>query len=146
MTPLRAYLVEEHRAIDGLLARASGPGPAGPIDLAAYEELRARLLRHIAIEEKLVFPAARRAGGQAIAARTHRLRVEHAAITTLLVAPPDAALIGELRRALEPHDAAEEGPGGVYDECESLLGDAWVDLLAQARAYPPVKVARLPPS
>ncbi|HET9063977.1 MAG TPA: hypothetical protein VFO62_11880, partial [Candidatus Binatia bacterium] len=36
-----------------------------------------------------------------------------------------------------PHDAVEEGPDGVYAECEALLTDAEsVDLLATAREFP----------
>jgi hypothetical protein len=140
VTPLGAHLALDHRAMEVLLERASA---GGDIDLEAFERFRARLLRHIAIEEKLLFPAARRAGaGPALLERMHRLRVEHAAITTLLVPTPDAALVGELRRALGPHDEIEEAPGGVYQECEALIGDRCDALLAEVVAYPEVKVAR----
>lgn len=143
MTPLGAHLAMDHRAMDVLLDRASRGDPGGPLDLDAFEQFRARLLRHIAIEEKLLFPAARRAGaGPALLERMQRLRVEHAAITTLLVPTPDAALVAELRRALGPHDIVEEAPGGVYDQCEALIGDGCDALLQQVLAYPPVKVAR----
>ena len=143
MTPLATHLALDHRAMEVLLERASCGDPDGAIDLEAFEQFRARLLRHIAIEEKLLFPAARRAGaGPALLERMHRLRVEHAAITTLLVPTPDAALIDELRRALGPHDAVEEAPGGVYQECEALIGDGCDTLLDEVLAYPPVKLAR----
>jgi hypothetical protein len=143
VTPLATHLALDHRDMEVLLERASGGGPDGAIDLEAFEEFRARLLRHIAIEEKILFPAARRAGaGPALLERLQRLRVEHAAITTLLVPTPDAALIDELRRALGPHDTVEEAPGGVYQECEALIGDGCDALLGQVLAYPEVKVAR----
>lgn len=137
MTPLERYLVADHEAMDRLLDRAEG---GGRLDRDAYERFRARLLRHIAIEEKILFAAARRAGGAPLA-RAARLRRDHAAVTTLLVPTPDLALVGEIRAILVPHDGIEEGPGGVYDECASLLGDAWREVLAQAQSYPAVKVA-----
>jgi hypothetical protein len=143
MTPLGTHLAMDHRAMDVLLELATGRDASGAINVDAFERFRARLLRHIAIEEKLLFPAARRAGaGPALLERLQRLRVEHAAITTLLVPTPDAALVDELRRALRPHDAVEEAPGGVYQECEALIGDGCDALLQQVLAYPPVKVAR----
>jgi hypothetical protein len=143
MTALGTHLALDHRAMEELLDLAGGGDPGGAIDGEAFERFRARLLRHIAIEEKLLFPAARRAGaGPALLERLQRLRVEHAAITTLLVPTPDAALIDELRRALGPHDTVEEAPGGVYQECEALIGDGSGALLQQVLAYPQVKVAR----
>ncbi len=139
MTGLRAWLEADHRAIDALLARASAGD--GPLDQEAYELFRARLLRHIAREEKILLPAARRARGHPLPV-AQRLRTEHAAITSLLVPTPDRALIGELRSLLEPHDLLEEGPGGVYRECEAAIGAGWPEVLAQIEAYPPVRVAR----
>ena len=35
---------------------------------------------------------------------------------------PDLALAAELATLLHAHDAIEEDPGGVYDQCEALLG------------------------
>lgn len=135
------WLIADHREIDLLLDRADGGGRAAVLDAAAFEGFRARLLRHIAIEEKVLFPAAQEARGGAPLSRRRRLRVDHAAMTSLLVPTPDLALVGELRRLLEPHDALEEGPGGVYEECTAALGERWRDVLARARSYPAVKAA-----
>lgn len=140
MTALLDWLIRDHQEIDGLLRRAEGGGPHAGLDAAAFESFRARLLRHIAIEEKVLFPAVEARGGAPLA-RRRRLRVEHAAITSLLVPSPDRALIGELRRLLEPHDELEEAPGGVYEECMAALGDSWSEVLDRARGYPAVKVA-----
>ncbi len=131
-------MVADHEAMDRLLGRADG---AARLDRDAFERFRARLLRHIAIEEKVLFAAARRAGGGAPLSRAARLRREHAAVTSLLVPTPDLALVGEIRQLLEPHDGLEEGPGGVYEECIGLLGDGWREVLALAQSYPAVKVA-----
>jgi hypothetical protein len=140
VTPLREWLVADHRAIDLLLERASAGD--GPLDREAYELFRARLLRHIAREEKVLLPAGRAARGGVALPRARQLRIEHAAITSLLVPTPDRALIAELRSLLEPHDRLEEGAGGIYAECEAAIGAGWPEVLAQIEAYPPVKVAQ----
>jgi hypothetical protein len=139
-TPLVAWLEADHRAIDDLLARAAAG--EGPLDREAYAAFRARLLRHIAIEEKVLLPAAQRARHGVALERALRLRTEHAAITSLLVPTPDRALVGELRALLVPHDLLEEGPGGVYAECAALIGEGWPEVLERAVAYPEVKAAR----
>jgi hypothetical protein len=137
MTVLTDWLVRDHREMEALLDRAQGAA----LDPAAFESFRAQLLRHIAIEEKVLFPAVERARGGVPLERRRLLRLEHAAVTTLLVPSPDLALAGELRRLLESHDQLEEGPGGVYEECAEALGDGWRDVLDRARSYPAVKVA-----
>jgi hypothetical protein len=141
MTALLDWLVRDHQEIDALLDRAERGGPQAGLDAAAFESFRARLLRHIAIEEKVLFPAVQEARGGEPLGRRRRLRVEHAAITSLLVPTPDRALVGELRRLLQPHDELEEGRGGVYEECMAALGDRWRDVLDRAESYPAVKVA-----
>ena len=57
--PIATLLAEDHADLDALLERAV-PAP-GAVDLASYGEFRVRLLRHIAIEEKILFPAIRAA-------------------------------------------------------------------------------------
>ena len=56
--PLTSFLAGDHTRLDGLLRWAMTAG--GVIDLAAYAEFRAGLLRHISLEEKILLPAARR--------------------------------------------------------------------------------------
>jgi hypothetical protein len=70
-----------------------------------------------------------------------RLRVDHGAIASLLVPTPDAQIVAELRSILEPHDAVEEKPGGLYETCDDLLAPGVEGLLELFRAYPPVKMA-----
>jgi hypothetical protein len=139
-TPLTGWLAADHRAIDALLDRAAA---ADPLDLAAYHLFRARLLRHIAVEEKVLFPAARQGRGGVSPTWASRVKEEHAAITSLLVPAPDRALVAQLRSLLEPHDRLEEGPLGVYAECEELIGARWPEVLERAMNYPDVKVAPL---
>lgn len=139
--PLRVtdYLVADHRRLDELFARAT----AGErLDAAPFAAFRAGLLRHIAIEEKLLLPAARQARGGVPLERAFHLRVEHAALTSLLVPTPDLALCGQIRSVLVPHEATEEGATGVFAECEQLFSAAQSAALAgRAAAFPQVRVA-----
>jgi hypothetical protein len=139
MERITEYLVRDHVELRALLARASS-GPS--LDAGAFADFRARLLRHIGIEEKLLLPAARRANAGVPLARAATLRIDHAAISSLLVPTPDAALAGEIASLLRTHDALEEGGAGVYAQCEKLLTPAQSrELLAAARQFPAVRVA-----
>jgi hypothetical protein len=133
------HLAADHARLDGLLVRSVRG--AGTVDLEAFGEFRAGLLRHIAIEEKLLFPAVREARGGAPHPDWVRLRIDHGALTSLLVPAPTPELVAEIRSILEPHNAIEEAPGAVYEGCDALLGAGAVALLERMRAYPPVKVA-----
>jgi len=121
MATILAYLTADHARLRRLLVAASA-GPA--VDQDAYAAFRAGLLRHIAIEEKLLFPAVRAAHDGAAPAWIAALHLEHAAIATLLVPAPDLALCGELAALLGRHDAQEEGPDGCYADAERVLGVA----------------------
>jgi hypothetical protein len=118
---LASYLAADHARLDALLRTSVADG----FDADSFEQFRAGLLRHIGIEEKLLPPL------PAIA------RSEHAALVSLLVPTPDAALAGEIARLLATHNAREEGPDGIYAALPS--DDA---LLARAQATPPPPLAR----
>ena len=136
---IRRFLAADHDRLDVLLR--SAVKPSGEVDLASYEEFRAGLLRHIGIEEKVLFPASKRANGGRPLPMVARLHVEHGAIALLLVPTPTAGLLDEIRSILEGHNDMEEGPGGVYDACDRLLGRELDAVMAQLKAYPPVKLA-----
>lgn len=134
------YLVTDHTRLHDLLRRAVTP--SGQIEHSSYAAFRAALLRHIAIEEKLLLPAARRARGGVPIERARDLRVDHAALSSLLVPTPDVALCGELLSLLTPHDAKEEGESGAYAECEQLLSEEEsAALAARAASFPEIRVA-----
>lgn len=141
VSAIRTYLEDDHRLLSELLTHADA---GGSLDLHAFEAFRARLLRHIGIEEKLLLATVREVLGQPIE-RARRIRVDHGAIASLLVPTPDVALVGEIRALLVTHDALEEGGPdgeGVYAECDRVLG-ARADALAErARAFPVVPAAR----
>ena len=137
--PLTSWFSEDHARLDGLLRRSVAD--AGAFDREAFEAFRGGLLRHIALEEKLLLPALRSARGGDPLPVERRLRVDHGAIASLLVPTPDAGIVAELRSILEPHNAVEEEPGGLYQACDELLAAEAEALLERVRAYPPVKVA-----
>lgn len=138
--PIFQFLAEDHARLDALLARAVA-GPA-EVDLAAYGAFRQGLLRHIALEEKILLPAARTARGGEPVPQARRLRIDHGALAALLVPTPTPEIAREIRKILGPHNEAEEGEGGLYEECDALLSAEAGAILERMRAYPPVKVAR----
>ena len=138
--PIFQFLADDHERLDALLTQAVAE--PGGVDLAAYGAFRAGLLRHIALEEKILLPAAREARGGEPLPQARRLRIDHGAIAALLVPTPTPEIAGEIRKILGPHNEVEEGEGGLYAECDALLAGEAGAILDRMRAYPPVKVAR----
>ncbi|ABC80221.1 hemerythrin domain-containing protein [Anaeromyxobacter dehalogenans] len=137
--PISRFLSDDHLRLHGLLARAVADPAA--IDRGPYDAFRGGLLRHIALEEKVLLPAAREAQGGEPLPLARRLRVEHGAIASLLVPTPTHALVAEIRKILDPHNLLEEAPDGLYATCDGLLAARADELVARMAAYPAVKVA-----
>lgn len=137
--PIERHLSEDHVRLDALLRRAVAA--PGAFDRPAFDEFRAGILRHIGIEEKVLLPAVREARGGEPLPLARRLRVEHGAIASLLVPTPSPVIVAELRKILEPHNALEEDPGGLYETCDALLAGRAAEIVERMRAYPPVRVA-----
>lgn len=135
MESIARYLADDHARLDALLMR-------GASDPAAYADFRRGLLRHIGMEEKILFPAAQRASGGEPLPAAARLRRDHGALAALLVPTPTATIRAALHGILERHNALEEGPDGIYAACERLVGDDAADVLASLHAFPEVPVNR----
>lgn len=114
---VRDYLARDHARLDALLT------------IETFEEFRAGLLRHIGIEEKILFPLIGR--DSPLVQQLHR---DHAALGVLVVPPPTAQEIAQIRAILDEHNPLEENPGGLYD----LVGD---DVMERVRAFPEVPLA-----
>lgn len=125
--PLYEFFVKDHRRIEDLLDKATADPNEYQMDY--YHQFRTGLLRHIKMEEKILFPASQKANGGVPLPIFAKLRLEHGAITALMVPPPTPGLIKALRYVLEKHDLAEEEPGGMYDVCESLTQHQTRELL-----------------
>ena len=138
--PLARFLGADHDRLDALFAAADAGG-AG-VRPEPFAELRAELLRHVAMEEKGLIPAATAARGSALPLVVP-LRVDHAAIAALLVPSPSPDVLARLRALLSRHNRHEEQPGGLYDECDRALGaEAALRLVAELQAFPAVRLQR----
>ncbi len=137
--PIARYLSEDHARLDALLSASAA---ASGFAREPFDAFRAGLLRHIALEEKILFRAVRDASADdAMGALLARLRVDHGALASLLVPTPSRALVAEIRLILGPHNAAEDQAGGLYERCDALLGARASEIVERMRGYPPVKVA-----
>jgi len=112
------YLADDHARLESLLQRATARPDS--IDSEPYAAFRAGLLKHIAMEEKILLPAAqKRRGGEPLALAA-RLRLGHGALAALLVPRPTPSIIAAIRAILKAHNPIEEGPDGLYAQCEQL--------------------------
>ena len=136
--PVTDFLIEDHRRLEQLLQLAVAD--AGHVDLGAYDQFRAGLLRHIGMEEKILLPAAQRLRGGEPLPIASKLRLDHGAIASLLMPPPTAAIIATIRAVLKVHNTIEEGSGGLYETCDELADSESAQLLAKLQAAPELAV------
>ncbi|MBS1950138.1 MAG: hypothetical protein OJF59_000179 [Cytophagales bacterium] len=116
--PLYHFFTNDHRRIEALLDKATENELEIQMDF--YHQFRTGLLKHIKMEEKILFPAAQKINGGNPLPLAAKLRLDHGALTSLMVVPPSADVIRVVRYVLEKHDLLEEEPGGMYDVCEKL--------------------------
>lgn len=138
--PIHAFLAHDHARLDALLLRSTADPEV--VDRAAYDEFRAGLLRHIAMEEKVLLPEARRIQGGEPLVAAKQLRADHAALAALLVPTPTHRILATIRAVLAEHNPIEEGSGGIYAIIEQLAGADVDALLARIRAVPEVPAAQ----
>jgi hypothetical protein len=137
--PIERFMVADHAELDRFLAHAERED--GAIDEDVYARFRHDLLRHIAMEEKVLLPYARERRGEALPL-AFQLRRDHGEIARLLTRSPSGDLLEQLREILGRHNALEEGPDGLYASCDSLAGEEGHAIVARLRAQPRVPLAR----
>lgn len=137
--PIEVFLTADHVRIDQLLREAERDD--GTIDQDVYARFRAELLRHIAMEEKVLLPFAKAKRGGVALELAKPLRDDHGKIARLLVPSPTPSLLQELRALLIAHNPLEEGPDALYALCDELAGDDPDAVMDKLVAYPPVPVA-----
>jgi len=141
MSAIHDSLAADHDRLDSLLSRAMGNGTV--VDVGPYEEFRRGLLKHVGMEEMILLPAVRRLSGKP-AVLAEKIRLDHGALTALLVPTPTPAIVAALRTILTEHNLLEERDGGLYAQCERALGAASasvLDALRAARDIPPAEHA-----
>jgi len=136
--PITRWLSADHARLDALLTQATA---AEPIDPGPYAEFRRGLLRHIAIEEKILLPAAQRVRDGDPLALAARLRLDHGAIAALLVPTPTPAIVATIRDILTAHNPLEEEPGGLYAVCDSLLASEADAIVGEMASCPDVRTS-----
>ena len=117
-TPIYNFLSKDHRRIEELFSRAT----ADPKNVLkeVYHQFRVGLLTHIKMEENILFPYAKKANGGKHLPMVKQFRLEHGAVTSLMVNPPTPELIKVLSHVMDVHDFAEEKEGGLYEVLEKL--------------------------
>lgn len=98
---LHELLSRDHERLDALLVSCVRADRT--IDYPSYDAFRRGLLRHIGIEERILFPQLR--------------------LAALLVPPPSAVEIEQIRALLREHNPLEENAGGVYEVVDDLAGE-----------------------
>jgi hypothetical protein len=136
---IERFLVEDHRRIDHLLSASEQQD--GTIDEPTYARFRHALLRHIAMEEKILLPFARTCRRGEPLDLAAQLRREHGEIAKLLVGSPTASRLALLREILARHNALEEGAAGLYAACDALAGAGGADVVARLHAQPEVPLS-----
>lgn len=136
---IRSFLEHDHARLDQLLARAGRD--LANIDMEAFGEFRRGLLKHIGMEEKILLPAIQRLQGGEPLAIAARLRLDHGAIAALLVPTPRGAVLQTLKAVLTTHNQVEEGPDGVYAECDGIADTEIEALIERLRTAPDVPAA-----
>lgn len=134
---LHDLLSRDHERLDGLLTECLRAEDEASREI--YAEFRRGLLRHIAIEERVLFPELRKHRG--ITPLEQQLHRDHAALAALLVPPVSQTGIHQIAAILEVHNPMEESLGGMYELIESLTGEELAPLLARVHAVPVVRVA-----
>lgn len=129
--PIYDFFTEDHHRIEKLLSDATSD--INNIDMGLYEKFRKRLLTHIKMEEKHLFVYAQKANGGNPFPHQAQLRLEHGALTTLMVPLPSKKIIHAIKNLLRQHDEMEEKEGGTYDICEQLTKDETEKLLGELR-------------
>lgn len=131
------FFVRDHRRLDALMEQACAQPQ---IDLDLYHEFRVGLLTHIKMEEKILFLAAQKANHGHPLPLQAQLRLEHGAISALLVCYPTIELVRVLRYVLHHHDELEEREGGMYQACERLTHVEKDDIILALNRTTPVPV------
>lgn len=138
MTTLRAFLTEDHRSCDDLLAKAEEAVAAKQLSVAqvAFEQFAGAMRAHFDAEEKTLFPTFEAKTGMSMGP-TQVMRLEHIQMRSLLDAAVDALKKGDsedyfgqvetLLIMMQQHNMKEENI--LYPMCDQHLAAELPELL-----------------
>ncbi len=129
--PLYDFFAKDHCRLDRLLHLSI---QTKDIQLDEYRNFRVGLLTHIKMEEKVFFLVARKSNNKNLIELASTLRLQHGALTSMMVLPPSQEVIKVTRHILDIHNVLEEKEGGMYDLCERLSFHQTQELLVQLDA------------
>lgn len=137
-TPLYDFFTADHRRIEEIFTDATKDN--NNVDLEKYRAFRIGLLTHIKMEEKILFVAAQKANDGEPLPLQAKLRLDHGALTSLLVCFPSPEVIKVIDHIMEQHDILEEEQGGMYEACEALTQHETEQILKELKNTTPVPV------
>ncbi len=132
------FFTNDHRRIEKIFEEATEN--KDHIDLEKYHQFRIGLLTHIKMEEKILFVAAQQANGGKPLPLQAKLRLDHGALTSLMVCVPTPEVLPVVNYILEKHDVLEEQAGGMYEACEKLTENETEKILEALKKVTPVPV------
>jgi hypothetical protein len=132
------YFADDHQRLELLLDRTFAQ--PGHIDEKAYAEFRSGLLRHIALEEKILLPALQESRHGIPHPSAAQLRLDHGAFAALVVPPPSSSIRQIFLGILPGHNTSEESADGIYAMCDALPQDRIDAILQRIKNYPAVRV------
>lgn len=132
------FFTNDHRRIENILGEATKNKDR--VDLERYHQFRIGLLTHIKMEEKILFVAAQKANGGEPLPLQAKLRLDHGALTSIMVCVPTPQVLRALNYILEQHDILEEEAGGMYEACEKLTQHETQQILEDLKNVTPVPV------
>ena len=132
------FFTDDHRRIEKLFWDSTAD--KHHVDLEKYYQFRIGLLTHIKMEEKILFVAAQKANGGEPLPLQAKLRLDHGALTSLMVCVPTPEVIQAVNHILEQHDILEEEAGGMYEACEKLTQNETQQILEALKKVTPVPV------
>ena len=80
---LYQFFTKDHRRLEKIFDKATEN--ENNIQEELYHQFRVGILKHIKMEEKILFPAAQKANGDIPIPLAAKLRLDHGAITSLMV-------------------------------------------------------------
>ncbi len=144
-TGIEEFFTGDHRECDAAWAAVeSAVGKGDPAKARAlWEAFEARMRRHLAMEEEVLFPAIEAATGMRGQGPVSMMRREHEQMRLLLTEMTRRAASGDFQGVLDQgdtllmviqqHNAKEEGV--LYPLAGSVLRQEWPALAERLRAY-----------